>query len=77
MANCLNCNSNIGCTCQRIVANDGTSCCANCVGAYNAAHPSTQKVNNNPGAPKTSVSGNTAPQNVSAVYRGPGHQIQK
>lgn len=36
MAKCTNCGKRLGCGCQKRKANDGTSCCATCVAAYNA-----------------------------------------
>lgn len=33
--NCKNCDAKIDCGCQYQVAIDGTSCCDDCVGAYN------------------------------------------
>jgi len=32
---CLNCNTSMGCGCQKRVAKDGKPCCTKCVEAYN------------------------------------------
>lgn len=70
MATCLNCGAAIGCGCQgkaqAQMANDGTSCCTKCVGAYNAKHPAPAR------GIKPSI---TAPQNVNGIYLGPGRQV--
>jgi hypothetical protein len=34
MAKCNNCNANLGCSCQRRTASNGTSVCSNCVSSY-------------------------------------------
>jgi hypothetical protein len=42
MAQCLNCKANIGCGCNKRVASDGTSCCNNCLAAYESRIRGTQ-----------------------------------
>lgn len=34
--NCKNCGKTLSCGCKKRVASDGTSCCQDCVQAYNA-----------------------------------------
>lgn len=46
---CLNCNTHMGCGCQKRVAKDGKGCCTKCVEAYNkslAEKPKPQSLNN-------------------------------
>lgn len=71
---CPNCGTSLGCSCQQRVAGDGTSCCSQCVTAYNIAHPVAKPAVK----PKPSVNlkqPNTAPTDVTVVYKGPGHQV--
>lgn len=62
MSACLNCGTSLGCSCQKRVASDGKSVCANCISAYEVK----LKSNN---APKPSSS--TAPTNVNVFYKAP------
>jgi hypothetical protein len=32
---CTNCGNNLSCGCKKRVAQDGTSCCTECIAAYN------------------------------------------
>ena len=34
MAKCNNCNTNLGCSCQKRTASNGASVCSNCLAAY-------------------------------------------
>ena len=47
MAQCLNCKANMGCGCNKRVASDGTSCCNNCIGAYESKIKNNNSSNNN------------------------------
>lgn len=66
---CNNCGSVLSCTCERLVAADGTSCCKTCIGSYNALNPKNNKQTQRPKS-----ASNTTPSNVSVIYRGPGVQ---
>jgi hypothetical protein len=58
--NCTNCGAKLGCGCQKRIASDGRSCCANCISAYEA------------GLKKTNLSmPGTKPSNVSVFYTAP------
>lgn len=61
MAQCLNCKANIGCGCNKRVASDGTSCCNNCLAAYESRIRPTQQVSN----PSTS---SVPPPKINAIY---------
>lgn len=73
MPNCSNCKASFGCSCQIRVANNGTSCCNACVAKYNLSHPVAKPAVN----VKENIITleNTAPSNVTIIYRGPGHQV--
>ena len=62
MSACLNCGTSLGCSCQKRVASDGKSVCANCQSAYEVKIKtiSVQK-------PTRS----TAPTNVNVFYKAP------
>lgn len=64
MSQCLNCGSNLGCSCQKRVASDGKSVCANCISVYEANINST----------KTNIltpNNGTSPTNVNVFYKAP------
>lgn len=71
---CPNCGTSLGCACQQRVANDGTSCCSNCVAAYNVQHPVAKPAVIKP-KPSPAPSFGNPPSEVTVVYRGPGHQV--
>ena len=62
MSSCLQCGTKLGCSCQKRVASDGRSVCANCLSAYEVKIKtiSVQK-------PTRS----TAPTNVNVFYKAP------
>lgn len=53
---CNNCRMKMGCGCNKRTASDGRSCCASCIGAYEAKLKTLK--NNSP------TSGSVAPTNV-------------
>lgn len=63
MSACLNCGTSLGCSCQKRVASDGKSVCANCISAYE------KKIVNTIAVQKPSSS--TAPTNVNVFYKAP------
>ena len=63
MSACLNCGSSLGCSCQKRVASDGKSVCANCITAYEV---NLKKKTQTPPKPNS-----TTPTNVSVSYNAP------
>jgi hypothetical protein len=67
MAKCLRCRKEIGCTCNRRTAHDGTACCIHCIGEYIKQNP----------VQKPAPGSKHAPTNVTVMYKGPGVQLSK
>lgn len=63
MSACLNCGSSLGCSCQKRIASDGKSVCANCITAYEV---NLKKKTQTPLKPDS-----TTPTNVNVSYNAP------
>jgi len=61
----MNCGTSLGCSCQKRVASDGKSVCANCISAYEV-NLKKKNVIQTPQKP-----GSTAPTNVNVFYKAP------